>query len=80
MEKTGIKLKTGESRLCEKVTLCVEPELKELWDFCNESACGLPESVRAYLRELLPAVRQEIIAAKNIENREATQGQQPDAG
>jgi hypothetical protein len=64
MEKPRIRLKTEDSRLCERISLCLEPELKELWDFCNDGAEGVPEAVRTYLRGLLPGLRDKIIAER----------------
>lgn len=68
MEKEPvIRMRTDEPRLCERITLSVDPEFKTLWEFCNEHAEGVPDAARDRIRKFLLDVRAAIEAAQTKE-------------
>jgi hypothetical protein len=54
-----IRLKMRRERLSERITLCVEPSLKDLYDECMSSA-DVAGDVREYLRSRLLQIREQI--------------------
>lgn len=54
-----IRLKTQHEKLSERITLCVDPELKNLYDRCMKYA-DVQEGIRAYLKQQLPRVLEKL--------------------
>jgi hypothetical protein len=47
-----------------RIGLCVDDGLHDLWKFCTDNSEGVPEAVRNYIRQLLPPIADEIRARK----------------
>lgn len=54
-----IRLKTQHERLTERITLCVDSELKNLYDHCMKFA-DVQEGIRSYLKQQLPRVLEKL--------------------
>lgn len=68
MEKSelsaAIHIKTDEGPKRDRIGLCVDEAMHDLWVFCTENTDGVPEAVRSYIRQLLPPIAEQIKKAR----------------
>jgi hypothetical protein len=59
-----IVLKKKDQRKDERITVCAEPELKELWDYCSDHVEGFHVQTRTMLRQYLTQIKEKIETQK----------------
>jgi hypothetical protein len=61
----AIHIKTEvEGPLRERIGLCVDESLHDLWKFCTDNSEGVPDAVRNHLRQILPQIADRIRKAR----------------
>ena len=55
-----VRLKSKGTGLTKRITLCVDDELEQLWEFCMGGAEGVADDLRTYLRKRLPQIKRMI--------------------